>query len=207
MVSLPRFSPRMGPGEPNGRLIALLSRPILVTYATRSGSTAGVAETIAQTLRETGATVELRPIEAVSDIAPYSAVVLGSPIQGREWLPEAIQFVRTHQAALARKPFATFTLCMAMAMDGAEQYRQGVAEWLAPVRRLAAPVSEGIFAGVLDIRKVPTLGYRIAFRLAVLAGAWKEGDHRDWNAIRAWAKGLGRDLKPALTPAAHDHAV
>jgi hypothetical protein len=25
-------------------------------------------------------------------------------------------------------------------------------------------------------------------------GVWKEGDHRDWNAIRSWAAGL----KPVL---------
>jgi menaquinone-dependent protoporphyrinogen IX oxidase len=28
------------------------------------------------------------------------------------------------------------------------------------------------------------------FRLSVLFGVWKEGDHRDWNAIRTWAENL-----------------
>ena len=184
----------------------MLNRPILVTYATRSGSTAGVAEAVARTLRETGAAVDLRPMQAVADLAPYAAVVAGSPIEGHQWLPEATQFVRTHQAQLSRIPFATFTLCMAMAVSGAEQYRQGVAEWLAPIRRLVRPVSEGIFAGVLDIRKVPSMGYRIAFRLAVLSGAWREGDHRDWNAINAWARALATTLT-TTAPAAHGHAV
>lgn len=203
MVSLPRFSPRMGP-EPNGRLIFVTDRPILVTYATRTGSTAGAAEAIAQTLRSAGAPVDVRSMQAVSNVTAYGAVVAGSPIEGHQWLPEALQFVRTHQAALTRIPFATFTLCMAMAVDGADKYRQGVAQWLAPIRRLAHPVSEGIFAGVLDISKAPTFGYRIAFRLAVVSGAWKEGDHRDWNAIRSWAA----TLRPALiTAAAQDHAV
>jgi hypothetical protein len=80
-----------------------------------------------------------------------------------------------------------------------------VAEWLAPIRRMVRPVSEGIFAGVLDLRKVPSMGYRIAFRLAVLSGAWREGDHRDWNAISAWARALSTALTTA--PAADGHAV
>jgi len=28
------------------------------------------------------------------------------------------------------------------------------------------------------------------FRLSVLFGVWSEGDHRDWDAIRAWAESL-----------------
>jgi hypothetical protein len=30
--------------------------------------------------------------------------------------------------------------------------------------------------------------------MSVLFGVWKEGDHRDWNAIRQWAA----ELKPLL---------
>jgi hypothetical protein len=44
-----------------------------------------------------------------------------------------------------------------------------------------------MFAGMLDIRKIPSFGDRLKFRLSVLFGAWSEGDHRDWNAIREWA--------------------
>ena len=63
-------------------------------------------------------------------------------------------------------------------------------DFLTPVRLLVKPVSEGLFAGVLDIKKVPTASDRFKFRLSVLFGVWTEGDHRDWNAIRAWAAGL-----------------
>jgi menaquinone-dependent protoporphyrinogen oxidase len=167
---------------------------ILVAYASRTGSTAGVAEAIGQTLAESGAPVEVRLMQDVKDLAPYRAVVAGSAIHGRQWLPEAMQFMRTHQAALVQKPFAAFLVCMTLAMPGAGKYRQGVADWLEPVRALVRPVSEGLFAGVLDISQVPSLGDRLKFRLSVLFGVWSEGDHRDWNAIRAWAA----DLKPIL---------
>jgi hypothetical protein len=79
---------------------------------------------------------------------------------------------------------------MTLAMKNADQYRGFVADFLQPVRLLVKPVSEGLFAGVLDIRKVPSASDRFKFRLSVLFGAWSEGDHRDWSAIRSWADSL-----------------
>ena len=162
---------------------------ILVTYASRLGATAGVAEVIGKTLAEGGTLVDVLPMNAVKDLAPYRAVVAGSAIRGGQWLPEAMQFVRTHQAVLSQKPFAAFLVCMTLAMPKGE-YREHVATWLEPVRLLVKPVSEGLFAGALDVSKVPSFSDRLKFRLSVAMGVWSEGDHRDWDAIRAWAEGL-----------------
>jgi len=126
----------------------------------------------------------------VSDIIPYRAVVAGSAIQNKQWLPEAMQFAQTHQATLVQKNAAIFSVCMTLAMRDGERYRSQVSEWLAPVRRLVQPVSEGLFAGVLDISKIPSFSDRLKFRLSIAFGVWSEGDHRDWNAIRDWAKDL-----------------
>jgi menaquinone-dependent protoporphyrinogen oxidase len=168
---------------------------ILVTYATCTGSTVGVAEAIGKTLSEGGAQVEVLPMREVTDLSPYRAVVAGSAVQGKHWLPVAVQFVQTHQAELSRKPFAAFLVCMTLAMRNGENYRPFVAEFLAPVRTLVKPVSEGLFAGALDLAKIPSFSKRLQFRLSVLFGVWTEGDHRDWNAIRAWAA----DLSPKLS--------
>jgi hypothetical protein len=51
-------------------------------------------------------------------------------------------------------------------------------------------VSEGLFAGMLSISKIPSFSDRLKFRLSALFGVWKEGDHRDWKAIQTWAEGL-----------------
>jgi len=61
----------------------------LVTYATRTGYTKGVAETIAGTFSEHGLAVDLLPMNNVTDMAPYTAVIAGSAMQARQWLPEA----------------------------------------------------------------------------------------------------------------------
>ncbi len=168
---------------------------ILVTYASNTGWTIGVAEAIGETLAENGAAAEVLPMRDVVDLSAYDAVVAGSAINGGEWLPEAMQFIRNYRAELKRKPFAAFLVCMTLSMKNGGQYRSHVSSWLSPVRALVKPVSEGLFAGGLDINKIPSFGDRLKFRLSVLLGFWKEGDHRDWGAIKKWAV----ELKPLLS--------
>jgi len=168
----------------------MMNDKILVTYASRFGSTAGVAEAIGKTLVQGGAQVDVLPMKEVKDLAPYHAVVAGSAINAGAWLPEAMQFLQRNRATLAEKPFAAFLVCMTLTMRNAEQYRSHVATWLDPVRAQVRPMSEGLFPGALDIRKIPSFSDRLKFRLSVLFGVWKEGDHRDWNAIRTWAESL-----------------
>jgi menaquinone-dependent protoporphyrinogen oxidase len=172
-----------------------MNNKLLVTYASRAGSTAGVADAIGRTLSEIGEQVDVLPMQEVKDITPYRAVVAGSAIQNKQWLPEAMQFLQAHQSELAHKPFIAFLVCMTLAMRNGETYRPFVAEFLAPVRALVRPASEGLFAGALDIRKVPSFSDRLKFRMSVLFGVWTEGDHRDWNAIRKWADSLAPQLQ------------
>jgi menaquinone-dependent protoporphyrinogen oxidase len=171
-----------------------MTEKILVTYASRTGWTVGVAEAIGKKLSESFEQVDVLPMKDVKDLSSYQAVVAGSAINAGAWLPEAMQFVRANQDELKNKHFATFLVCMTLAMKNAQQYRSHVATWLDPVRSLVHPVSEGLFAGGLEVRKVPSASDRFKFRLSVLFGAWKEGDHRDWEAVNAWANQLKLSL-------------
>jgi menaquinone-dependent protoporphyrinogen oxidase len=167
---------------------------ILVTYASRSGSTAEIAEAIGRTLSEDGMKVDVVSMKDVQDLSPYDAVVAGSAIQGSKWLPEAVQFIRSNRSALAQKRFAMFTVCITMAMKNAANYREGVLTWVAPVRSMVKPLSEGLFAGMLDFKKLPFSWNVLMLRLTVALGIFPRGDHRDWSAVRAWAD----ELKPIL---------
>lgn len=175
----------------------MMADKILVTYASRAGSTAGVAEAIGQALASSGAQVDVRPMQEVNDLSPYGAVVAGSAIQEGQWLPEAMQFVRTYQTALTQKPFAAFLVCMTLAMNNPQAYEM-VPNWMAPVRALVRPVSEGYFAGALILDKVPSLRDRLMFRISAALGVWSVGDHRDWNLIRGWAASLPEKLLPQV---------
>ncbi len=163
-----------------------MNKKILVTYASRTDWTVGVAEAIGKTFEEKGAEVDVIPMREVKDLSTYQAVVAGSSINRAAWIPEAMQFIRVHRDELKRKPFATFQVCMTLAMRNGENYRPHVMTWLEPVRRLVRPIREGFFAGGLDISRIPSFADRLKFRISVLFGVWKEGDHRDWNAIRSW---------------------
>jgi menaquinone-dependent protoporphyrinogen oxidase len=167
---------------------------ILVTYASRAGSTAGVAEAIGKTLTENGAQVDVLPMKDVRDLNQYRAIVAGSAIRGAKWLPEAMQFMQAHQAALSRKPFAAFMVCITLAMPNGEKYRGGLTDWLKPVRELVRPISEGYFAGALGFAKLPITPNTLLMRVAVALGVFPLGDHRNWNAIRAWADDLAVKL-------------
>jgi menaquinone-dependent protoporphyrinogen oxidase len=167
----------------------------LITYASRTGSTAGVAEAISRTLSEYGIKTEVLPVHEVKDLSGYSAVIVGSAIQRSKWLPEAMKFIKDNREILSSKPFAAFQVCMTLAMNDSEKYRSGVKKWMDPVRELAKPLNEGFFAGILDINKIPTFSDRLKFRTSLLFGIWVEGDHRDWEAIRSWAVSLKGMLK------------
>ncbi|MBI5303237.1 MAG: flavodoxin domain-containing protein [Chloroflexi bacterium] len=163
---------------------------ILVTYASRTGSTAEVAQAIGKTLAESGAQVDVLAMNEVQDLAPYNVVVAGSAIRKSKWLPEAAQFIQTHRAELAQKKFAEFTVCITLAMSNTEQYRAVVAKWVAPVRALVTPLSEGFFAGMLDFSKLPVNLDTLQLRVAVALRIFPRDDRRDWSAIRAWAESI-----------------
>lgn len=171
-----------------------MTNSILVTYASRAGSTAEVAEAIGKTLEETGARVDVLPMHKVKDLSTYGAVVAGSAIRKSKWLPEAADFIQTHRTELSKKRFAMFTVCITLAMSNGGQYRSAVSNWVAPIRAQVHPLSEGLFAGMLDFSKLPFNWDTLMLRLTVAFGIFPRGDHRDWDAIRAWAG----SLKPAL---------
>ena len=82
---------------------------ILVAYASRHGSTAGIAERIAKTLESAGLDVTLRPVTDVGPLDEYGAFVIGSAAYMGGWLGEATTFVRRNRDVLARQPVWTFS--------------------------------------------------------------------------------------------------
>lgn len=167
-----------------------MNNKILITYASRAGSTAEIAEVIGKTMAQNGAQVDVLPMQEVTDLTPYRAVVAGSAIRKSKWLPEAMQFLQTHRTELATKPFATFTVSITLAMSNTGPYRQAVTEWIQPVRAQVKPISEGLFAGLLDFSRLPFNWDTLKLRAVVALGIFPKGDRRDWNAVRSWAEGV-----------------
>ena len=85
---------------------------------------------------------------------------------------------------MQQKLFSLFILCMTLHKDTAENRKQ-VSAYLDPVRAVARPASEGLFAGVMDPSKL-----KLYERLIVMAMKVPNGDYRNWDQIGAWTESL-----------------
>ena len=191
---------------------------ILIAYTTNSGSTAEVADVIAETLRQEHNTVEVRRLEEVDDLEPYQAVLIGAPmILG--WHKAALNFIKKNHRSLACKKVAYFCMAMSLTQGGGgksvptslwidpdlskpprrpgklslkERYAT-VANYIAPMLKRAPdvkPLSIAFFGGKLELFRLKW--WQILF-VMVVVGA-QPGDRRSWPAIREWAGSLGAVL-------------
>ncbi len=82
----------------------------LVVYATRAGSTCEVAQAVSERLCPMGFDAEVQPIESVSSLVGYQAVVMGHRRSLRcAWLPEMTKFIESRRHELAQLPLAVFS--------------------------------------------------------------------------------------------------
>lgn len=83
---------------------------VLVAYASRFGSTRGVAEQVAARLGEHTGRVDILPVDQVNDLSAYGAIVLGSAIFNQRWIPGAAELVRHNLGLLADRPVWLFSV-------------------------------------------------------------------------------------------------
>ena len=166
---------------------------ILVTAASRHGSTWGIAERIAADLRDalaqapspTPPTVDLVPIDEVGPVGRYDAAVIGSALYLGRWLPSAREFVKANLTSLRGIQTWIFT----SGPVGEVPRPTGVIGDAAKVEHDIGTHGHEVFAGRL-VRK--ELGF--GERLVVGAVRAPEGDYRDWGAIDAWAAQIAEAL-------------
>src|SRR5512140_374564 len=130
-----------------------MSKKILITYASKCGSTGEVASAIGKTLAQNGVRVDVLPLKQVINLSDYQAVFIGSAIRAAHWLRAATDFVSENRAILQRIPTAYFTVCMTMAKDTPAN-RAKAAGFIEPVRAVLAPAAEGYFAGKVDFKRL-----------------------------------------------------
>lgn len=159
---------------------------VLVAYASKHGSTQGIAERIAEQLLQMGKEAEARPVDKVLDPGSYTAFVIGSAVYYGSWLKEATDWVHRHQTALAERPVWLFSVGpLGTEVKDAEPQPKEMAEFQQTIH----PRDQRIFFGSLDHN-------RLSFpeRMVVKAVRAPEGDFRDWQAIEVWATSIARDL-------------
>jgi menaquinone-dependent protoporphyrinogen oxidase len=169
---------------------------VLVTYATKHGSTRGIAEAIAATISGHGIAAEVFPVEGAGEIGSYDAVVLGSAIYMGRWLKEATEFTRRHRASLAERPLWLFSSgpLGTEVVDTEEQPKE-----LSELLEMLEPRDHRLFYGALTR---DALGF--GERMVVKAVRAPEGDFRDWDEIDAWSAAIAAELTRDATAQARD---
>jgi menaquinone-dependent protoporphyrinogen oxidase len=174
------FYQHSGDGEDGNNM----KSKVLVAYASKLGSTGGVARAIGEELTARGNVVDIKMVKDVRDISSYDAVLLGSAVRMGRWLPEAVAFLEQNADSLGTKTVSFFTVCMTMQEDTPEN-RLRAEDITGAVRAIREPAAEGFFGGRMDYGKLSFLEQTI-----LRAKKTPQGDYRDWDAILTWAKVL-----------------
>jgi menaquinone-dependent protoporphyrinogen oxidase len=164
---------------------------VLVTYATKYGATAEIAEKIGQVLHQAGLQTDVLPAGRVSDLTPYQAVVLGSAVYIGRWRKEAVKFLQANEKILAEREVWLFSSGPTGQGDPVELLQ----DWrfpgsLQPIADRIRPRDIAVFHGNVDLKK---LNFIEKWMLKNVKAP--TGDFRDWEAITAWATAIADVLK------------
>lgn len=167
---------------------------VLITAASKHGSTTEIAWAIRGHLVEAGLQAVVVHPDEITELTGYDAVVVGSAVYAGRWLAPAKHLVDRLRTRLGDVPvwlFSSGPVGDPPVPDGddAVDVTQIVAATGARDHRL--------FAGRIDMG---TLGF--TERAMVRALRVPEGDFRDWPAIAAWSRDIAADLRSNETAAA-----
>jgi menaquinone-dependent protoporphyrinogen oxidase len=161
---------------------------VLVTYGSKHGSTAEIAQEIAHTFEEAGLSVDCVEAGKAKTVEPYDAVVVGSAVYMGRWRGNAARFLRKHGDELAERPFWVFS----SGPVGEPVEDDSAARWTEPpkiIERVERLHARGhvVFGG-----RVPEDG--LVARSMAKNTPPEYRDRRDWDEIRAWAAAIASEL-------------
>lgn len=166
---------------------------VLVTAASKHGSTLEIGQAIARALASRGVPADVRRVGEVDSLAGYDGVVVGSGVYAGHWLALARDFIQRSVGQLRERPVWLFS----SGPTGNEPAPVGDPAGVAGLIDLVRPRAHRVFAGRLESRD---LG--VGEKLIVKVVRAPFGDFRDWPAIEAWAGEIAAELQVGVDPAA-----
>ena len=168
---------------------------VLVTYASKRGSTAEIAEAIAAELRQAGLEVDCRAVRDIGGLDRCDAVVLGSAVYVKRWQGDAKHFLRKHADELSELPFWVFS-----SGPVGDPSKTPNPSWLEPPRIIDRAEQLGVRDHVVFGGRTPAEPQGRLERSMVEGTPPEYRDRRDWDAIRSWAQQIAAELgAPAQT--------
>lgn len=167
---------------------------VLIVYASAAGSTAQIAEFMAQRMRDNQLHVRVEPVDRAPDPSLFEAVVLGSAIHNGRFLPGFAEYIQRHAVSLRQRPNWLFSVGMGPALRGpvGAIFKRLTPPMVSECRKAIDSKGFHSFAGAVPRpRDVRT-------RLLVRLFGCPFGDLRDWNAISAWIDDLTTSIDNTL---------
>jgi menaquinone-dependent protoporphyrinogen oxidase len=159
---------------------------VLVAVASKHGATMEIGQVIEASLRSSGFDVELKRVEDVATLSPYSALVLGSGVYAGHWMRPAREFVDIHEGELKHIPVWLFS---SGPVGDPPKPLENPAEVAGVVKRLDSR-GHRLFAG-----KIEGSDLGISERALVALVRAPDGDFRPWSEISTWAESIGTHLQ------------
>jgi menaquinone-dependent protoporphyrinogen oxidase len=163
---------------------------VLVTAASKHGSTTEIASVIATVLQKADVEAEVIDPESVTTLTGYDAVVVGSAVYAGHWLGPAREFVLRYELELADLPVFLFS---SGPIGDPPKPAQDPADMMELDEAIGA-VDHQVFAGRV------TRSQLNAFERLVTMVVHADGDFRPWDDIADWANEIARFLKGAQVP-------
>lgn len=161
---------------------------VLVAYASKRGSTAEIADAVAERLRAAGHEVDCAEIGGVDGLGGYGAAVLGSAVYVKRWRGDARRFLRQHGDELASMPFWIFSSGPVGEAGDDEE------DWAEPAKTVARAEGLGVRGHVVFGGAMPAEPQGFVEKAMVRNTPEELRDRRDWEEIAAWADGVAREL-------------
>jgi menaquinone-dependent protoporphyrinogen oxidase len=159
---------------------------VLVSAASRHGTTAEIADAIADVLRKADIEVDVLAPESVETVDPYDAVVLGSGVYAGHWLAPAKAFVERHEEGLRYR--AVFLFSSGPLGDPPKPVEEPVD--VAAIDVTTAAMDHRVFAGRLTESELSR-----PERIVIKVVRAPFGDFREWDDITQWASEIARFVK------------
>jgi menaquinone-dependent protoporphyrinogen oxidase len=164
---------------------------LLITYASKCGSTADIAKSMGNVLVEKGYEVDILPVNEVKSIDGYAGILAGSAVRVGAWLPEAVEFIKNNQTTMQKIPTAIFTV-HGLNWENTSASEALRKNYTTAVNQLITPVDEVFFDGKIDYSAMTFLEKMLCKTVKAA-----EEDRRDWGVINGWAAEIPNKLRLA----------
>ncbi|MCD4714793.1 MAG: flavodoxin domain-containing protein [Clostridiales bacterium] len=121
-------------------------KSILIAYVTKTGTTLHAAKIIAEVFELNGYTVEIKKIGDEIRLGDYFGIIIGAPINGMQWHPDAVSFITENQQILKEKAVAYYFMSYILNV-GNSFWNKRIQTSLNKVKNIVKPENIGMFNG------------------------------------------------------------